>query len=450
MARRAKSISRQLLISLGLTMLVFWLVASALAYEVMKDEMGEIFDSSLQETAERLAPLVINDLFAHDDSGQAPRQITALRENIPDEYLTYQVRDQNGRVLLHSHNVGPEPYEAPLKDGFWNGEHQRIFTASAVSGTIFVQVADSLDHRQEAAMEGGGALLLPLVFLLPVSLLVIAWLVRRNVGEVDRLRSVIAFRDSGNLVPLDLKDLPVELEPIQQSVNLLIHRVSDALEAERTLTANSAHELRTPLAGAMAQSQLLVSELPEGAARDRAKQVDASLHKLSSLTEKLLQLARADAGIGRAEQKVDLSHVADLVVDEFTRAEPDNVEIRYDAFERAGLMRAANPDAFGIALRNLLENALKYGEQGHPVEVALIAEGVRVTNLAQRKGLLPVEQLRQRFVRGNSTSPGSGLGLAIVDRLAQHMGARLDLHWEPVDEARVRFSASLVFITVDA
>lgn len=445
MAKRAKSISRQLLVSLGLTMLIFWLVATALAYEVMQDEMGEIFDSSLQETAERLAPLVINDLFARDDNSQGPRQVTALRENIPDEYLTYQVRDQNGKVLLHSHNVGPEPYPAPLKDGFWDEEHQRIFTASAVSGTIFVQVADSLDHRREAAMEGGGALLLPLVFLLPVSLLVIAWIVRRNVGEVDRLRSVIAFRDSGNLTPLQLTDLPIELEPIQQSVNHLIDRVSDALEAERTLTANSAHEWRTPIAGAMAQSQLLVSELQEGPALERARQVDASLRKLSRLTEKLLQLARADAGIGEAKEETDLSLIADLVIDEFTRSEAGDVDIRYDASQRDGLKRKANPDAFGIALRNLIENALKYGQQHDPIEVALTSDGVRVTNLACRKGLLPVDQLRQRFVRGNVISPGSGLGLAIVDRLAEHMGAKLALEWQPLDETRVRFTASIVF-----
>ncbi|KQZ48503.1 hypothetical protein ASD54_16690 [Rhizobium sp. Root149] len=441
---RPRSIARELRISLGLTLLAFWLLAAGLAFSVMQEEMGEVFDSALQETAERLAPLVIDDLYTREDTS-APRKLTALRENVPDEYLTYQVRDGSGRVLLHSHNVSADPYEAPLVEGFWSGGEKRIFTVAAVSGSIFVQVADSLEHRREASIEGGTALLLPLLLLLPASLIAVSWFVRRNVSEVDRLKRVIGLRDSGNLAPIDLKDLPIELEPIQQSVNLLIKRVDDALEAERSLTANSAHELRTPIAGALAQSQLLLSELEDGQTRDRARQVDAALRKLSVLTEKLLQLARADAGIGKSAVRSDLSTILDVVMEEFLRNSQSGSVLHYHRPERMVLSREVDPDAFAIAARNLVENALAYRLPDTHVDVHLKPDGLRVSNLTSPKTLLPPEKLRQRFVRGHSLHPGSGLGLAIVERLATQMGAQLELTATPLAPDQSRFDASIVF-----
>lgn len=441
---KRRSIARQLLISIGLTLLAFWLLASGLAFSVMQEEMGEIFDSALQETAERLAPIVIDDLYTRDDTS-VPRRLTALRENVPDEYLTYQVRDETGRVLLHSHNVTADPYAAPLAEGFWSGGDKRIFTVAAVSGSIFVQVADSLEHRKEAAIEGGTALLLPLILLLPVSLLAVIWLIRRNVSEVDRLKRIIGLRDSGNLSPIDLKNLPIELEPIQQSVNLLIKRVDDALQAERSLAANSAHELRTPIAGALAQSQLLLSELSDSSAKDRAKQVDAALRKLSTLTEKLLQLARADAGIGRAQGSTDLAGILDVVVEEFLRKIKDGAILHYHRPGGISLSREVDPDAFAIAIRNLIENALAYHVPETAVEIRLEPDGFSVSNLTASKTLLPVEKLRQRFVRGNTLHPGSGLGLAIVEKLAMQMGARLEIQTVPVNAVQSRFEARIVF-----
>lgn len=445
MFKRPHSISRQLLFGLGATVLIFWAVASALAYNVMREEMGEVFDSALQETAERLAPLVISDLFAHDDNEGVPRRVTALRSSIPDEYLTYQVRDDSGRVLLHSHNVSAKPYEAPLQAGFWDGEHQRIFTTSAVSGTIFVQVADSLDHRQEAALEAGGALLLPLILLLPLVLFAVGWLVRRNISEVDRLRSMIAFRDGGNLTPLDLKDLPLELLPIQQSVNLLIQRVAHALDAERVLTANSAHELRTPIAGAMAQSQLLISELSPGPSLVRARQVHASLQTLSALTEKLLQLARADAGIGLAAEESDLASVLKLVIDEFSRFGHGGKHIVFEQKEARSLLKRVDADAFAIAVRNILENAIKHGLEDEPVTVQLRPDAVTVVNVTETQEFPPVESLKERFVRGKTSTPGSGLGLAIADRLAEQMGAKLELKVTNLPAGRSQFAATILF-----
>ena len=136
------------------------------------------------------------------------------------------------------------------------------FTRRALAdGMTFVQVADAMDNRTEAVMEGSMALFLPVLVLIPVSVLLIWLIVRRALAPVDDLREAIEEKDGGNLAPVPSSMLPRELRPIASSVNRLLSRLQAAFDAEREFTANSAHELRTPIAGALAQTQMLIAEL---------------------------------------------------------------------------------------------------------------------------------------------------------------------------------------------
>jgi two-component system OmpR family sensor kinase len=79
--------------------------------------------------------------------------------------------------------------------------------------------------------------------------------------------------------------LPAEIDPLAEAVNHLLERLRKALEAERSFTANSAHELRTPLAATLAQIQRLRQEAPEGPLRARAAKIEDSLRELARLSE---------------------------------------------------------------------------------------------------------------------------------------------------------------------
>lgn len=318
-ALRPKSLAGQLMLWITAITTCLWLVAVGFGALVMQDEFGEIFDSSLQETAERLVPLVVDDLARRDDLN-APRRIERSPSQPGEEYLTYQVRDREGRVLLHSHTASAEPFDAPLKVGFRDGKTGRIYTASTADSSLFVQVKDSAEERQEAMVEGALALLLPVLLIVPVTVLAVWFVVRRVLLPVETLRAAIGQKDGGNLAAIEAVRLPQELQPIRRSVNLLLSRLRAVLAAEREFTSNSAHELRTPLAGALAQAQLLLAELKDAPTRPRAQQIEASLQKLTKLTEKLLQLARAEAGIGVSEATFDLVDVLAVVVTDFQRA----------------------------------------------------------------------------------------------------------------------------------
>ncbi len=419
-----QSMTRRLILWLTGAATAFWLIAAGLGVSVMHDEFGEIFDGSLQETAERLVPLIVDEMDRRQGEAYPRRDQT---DDAGEEYLVYQVRNAGGELLFRSHDAPEAPFDAPLKRGFFTDDTYRFFTASSPGDKVFVQVADALENRSEALNEGSLALFLPVLVLIPVSVLLIRQIVRRTLAPVDDLREAIEEKDGGNMAPVASDMLPRELRPIARSVNHLLVRLQSAFDAEREFTANSAHELRTPIAGALAQTQMLIAEL-DGPGEWRAQQIEASLINLRHTTEKLLQLARAEAGIGGGTESVDLAPVLELVVTDFKRGTPRPDRLQLHREDGAALVGTYSQDAFAIVLRNLIENALLHGRRDEPVNIRLEQGGVvRIVNGAVPLSADEMAVIRRRFGRGSTVASGSGLGLSIAERLLQQMNVGFEV-----------------------
>ncbi len=443
--RREPSVTRSLMLSLTGALIGFWLIAIVIGLQVIQHELDEIFDGALQQTSQRLLALIEADLQLR---GADPLKADVEPDMSPKhEYLLYQLRTPDGAVALKSRDAPEAAFDAPLKVGFHNARRYRIYTTANADGTVFLQLADRFKDRREALHESVLAMLLPLLVLAPGSFVAIWFIVGRALRPIGALRDAIATKDGSDLRPIESSDdLPRELKPIVRSVNLLLQRLRTALETEREFTANSAHELRTPIAGALAQAQMLVQELPEGgAARGRAARLAGALSDLGRLSEKLLQLSRADAGIGAREDQIDLLGVLDLLVQEFGRNRDTAGRILYEDASAAPLMRAVDADAFAIVLRNVIENAVIHRTPGTPIAIHVDEAGViRVANESAVAPAAELEELKKRFHRGKTAAAGSGLGLAIADRILQQMGGKLEL----ASPARGKTSGFEVTITL--
>jgi two-component system OmpR family sensor kinase len=421
--KRQGSLQRRLALGLAIGVTVMWLGATLAAGLIVRHELDEAFDSALQETAQRILPLTVVDILSRENP-LATQRIAPVRSH--EEYLTYVVRDNAGNILLRSHDADPAVFPRAPQHGFTDTGTHRLYTETAVQGTIAVTVAEPLTHRRQAAFEVSLALALPLLVLIPASIAGVWWWVRLSLRPVRALRDAIETRGSGDLTPVNAGALPAEIEPIADAVNRLIERLRRALETERRFAANSAHELRTPIAAALAQAQRLIAETQGTPVRDRARQIESSLRALARITEKLMQLAKAEGGGVLSETAQDLVPLVGLVADEFKRT-ADGSRLRIAVPERP-VLSPLDPDAFAILLRNLIENAIKHGAAGDPVTISLGDTGqLSVSNGGPSVPAETLAKLTRPFERGRSIAEGTGLGLAIADAIASGAGTHLEL-----------------------
>jgi two-component system OmpR family sensor kinase len=418
-----RSLQARLAAMLAVGLAVLSLFAATASFRVLREEINRMSDSALQETAQRLVPLAVMDILDRDQQSSAER-IAGVRAH--EELLTYIVRDQTGETILESHDAKAAIFPPALKPGFASTETHRLYTETVLQGTVSLTIAEPLATRRRAGIEAALAIVRPLLLLVPLGLIG-AWLiVRSGLRPIRRFCDGIAARGRDDLSPLGKAGMATEIEPIADSVNDLMQRLDRALAAERSFTANSAHELRTPIAAALAQTQRLISEAQGTPIEERARNIEMALRTLARLSEKLMQLARAEGGRVLADTPQDLRPVLQIVVEDIRRAERSRV-LHLTLPEQAVPSRI-DPDAFAILARNLIENAVRHGSQTEAIRVVLSDEGkLGVTN---RGSVVPADtlsRLMQPFERGVTTAEGSGLGLAIANAIAQAGGAGLTL-----------------------
>lgn len=410
-----------------------WLVGSAAAMAGIWHEATETLNSALEETAQMLLSAPAG-LFASD--GEPP-----AGHGAHEEYVVYQVFDAKGAMRLRSHSAPLQPMDLNTQDGVRYVGPWYVLTLNAPSGERRVQVAESREHRREVLLGSASWLALALVMVLVLAALAIRVLLTRAFATLEPARQDLSQRLPHDLHPLDVGGLPLELRPWMETVNTLMARVRSTIDAERAFSAHTAHELRTPLAAARAQAQRLALASGDPAERDHAQALVRQLDRITHLATRLLQLARIESGVALQREPVDLVELATMVVDEFAEARRQGrlrVEIRGEHLPIHG-----DIDALGIALRNLIDNAIKHG--GDSASVTLIVEALTLTVIDTGPGL-PTDQLPllgRKFARATSGVDGSGLGLAMVRTIAEQSDAVLELH-SPVQQGR-GFSASIRF-----
>jgi signal transduction histidine kinase len=217
--------------------------------------------------------------------------------------------------------------------------------------------------------------------------------------------------------------------------NALLSRQADAAnEAKSEFLANMTHELRTPLTSVIGFTGLLAASptLPERE-RGLAEKAKNASHKLLTIVNDVLDLARLEAGPGDTVlEPVDVAEVARSAADLFTeRAEEKELALTLDL---AGDLPAVSADPVRLrqVLVNLLGNAVKFTGQGG-VTLSARAEGGQVLIAVADTGIgIPENKLGavfERFEQGGAQVArqygGTGLGLAISQRLAEQMGGSI-------------------------
>jgi two-component system, OmpR family, sensor kinase len=441
----SRALTRSLLV--GLTLL--WLAGVLGSGIVLKRLIDQKSDDELHESA-----AILMSLVRYTDDLLVTAAVLGETKSVPESGVTherfiYQVRDATGRVLLRSNSASVVPADVPLREGIVDAGEWRVVTLADPAKNRFLQLADPLAERRQALVTTLLWLMLPLAGLLAFAAFIVFRASRSLVRQVQRTASAVSRQDPQALGLLPLDGVVTEMRPAVEATNRLLARLADALEAERSFTYNSAHELRTPIAGALAQAQLLAEMAENSSVKEQADALAGALARLARLAERLLALARAEGSQPLADEWVDLAQVVRLTVDEFER----NPRLRgWRIVAEASPVRVrADLDGVGLALRNLVENALVHGAGGAVIRLVCrrTGDGAMLAVIDEGPGApgVDVSSLIKRFARGTGAlGSGAGLGLSIVDTLARRMGAKLVL-FSPAEGQAAGFEARLVWRT---
>jgi signal transduction histidine kinase len=205
----------------------------------------------------------------------------------------------------------------------------------------------------------------------------------------------------------------------------MLQALQRSLAAQRQLVSDASHELRTPMTSLRVNCELLASApaMPEPERQEVLNRIVAQVAELSQLMTSVTELARGEAQSGQLGE-VPLHDVVAASLDGARRDWPQTAF----AADLEPCVVSGQADRLGIAVRNLLDNAAKFGSAGGRVEVRLRDGELTVRD--RGPGIAPADlpQVFDRFYRAPAARavPGSGLGLAIVRQVAERHGGSVE------------------------
>ncbi|MHB1426009.1 MAG: sensor histidine kinase [Gemmataceae bacterium] len=292
--------------------------------------------------------------------------------------------------------------------------------------------------------------------LLAISLAVFAataigsfWLVRFGLMPLQRLSHAVSRVSVKDFrLPLGEQPLPLELRPIAERLTTTLNLLKRAFAREKQSVADISHELRTPLAALMTTTEFALRKprAPEQY-RELLGDVHASAQQMNQIVERLLTLARLDAGVDRLRlQKVDAADLAQqcaAVIRPLAEARGLRLTVKSpppaSSFTKSGgggdngCLVQTDPDKLREIVTNLLHNAIQYNRTDGAIDLRVARHNGTLQVEVQDSGIGIAAEAREhifeRFYRVDPSRGGddlhAGLGLAIVKEYIDLMGGTI-------------------------
>jgi two-component system sensor histidine kinase QseC len=439
--RRPPGLQRRLTLSL-LLVFVAGLAASSLFFYAEAHSTLKAFQKrTLQDQARELLSGFELAPDGSETVAPPPSWLEAYRN--PDRKFSYTLFDANRRPVARSPNLEaalplPDSNEVVHAAG---PDRLATLAVPVPNGSILVVARKQADPEAlaESLIEENSEHYLVLVPFALAAPILIWWISRWSLRPLARAsREAAAIGPSALSARISTAGIPTEIRPLVEAVNGALDRLAEAYAAERRLTADAAHQLRTPVT-------VLDLRLQRARLDDHVDwpAVAADMRQLRRLLDQLLDLARKDhaaRAAGAERVRVNLCRIVrETAAQMLPIAEEAERVIEVEAPDTVEVL--GYPDDLRDMVRNLLDNAIIHGRgevqitvrrrAGNPgddiaVEVSDEGDGVP-TDLR--------EAVFDRFRKAAANSPGAGLGLAVVRQVARHHGG--DAHFLPDTRSRI-------------
>lgn len=428
------------LLSAACLAFLYWVTTSELDAQIdagLRAEMAALTQlyqlkgiDSLRDTV--VARSSFPSLAASDTGDTGPRQ--------------YLLADAQSHTLAGTFGAWPEglaslpalntlqltlPNDQPGLDRDGPSIHVRVYAVSLPGGyrLLVGQALNEIDELRSTLLE---VTLWAVVVTLAAGLLGGVWVGRgvvRRLTQVTQAADTIMAGDlSGRISEEHRQD---EFEALAQKLNAMLARIQSLMQAQREVTENVAHDLRSPLGRLRARLESLLLRRQAGDAdREALLKAMEDTDRVVATLNAILNIAEIEAKSRARWQDVDLAELChDLA--ELYGPLAEEQKLSFETRLAEGLVVPGNRQMLAQALNNLLDNAIKYTPPGGRIALSLRAEGGKAVISITDSGPGIPEHLRQkvmeRFVRldESRSRPGNGLGLSLVKAIAEHHGAGL-------------------------
>ena len=369
-----------------------WAASGVSAWLESREQTDEFFDTYQLMLARQLASADWKDI-----KPGTQRSVDHIIDGLDDdgeeedEALGLAVFDALGNMIFHDNENGRYFRYAPAS-GFVNqkladdDEMWRIVWVKSTDGQYSIAVGQELDYRNDIALEMIEATFIPWICGLGILLVAIIGLISKEFLPLKKLARSLAERESDNLAPIDEQNVPKEV-----------------------LTALKVQLDVAELAGDDRQmQQTALVNLREG------------IERSSRLVEQMLALSKLDAAqTHETDEELEWGLIIGNAVQEQQAAADDKHITISTSCQKPEFLAKGQSFLWSLLLRNLLDNAIRYSDDGAVITIELDGEKLMVSNNKTSLDNQYLPRLGERFFRpAGQQARGSGLGLSIVEKIA--------------------------------
>ncbi|WP_438857714.1 ATP-binding protein [Achromobacter spanius] len=428
------TLQRRLIVAVLLAAPLAWLITIAGTYWRASHEINELYDTDMLRLAQQtlaISALIPPSATLLPTPAKTPSSANTGDAGLGD--LSVAIWRGAGAPLV----LDPEAMQFPRegdREGFFesvvSGEPWRLVYLSDASNQTRIAVGQRIGERNDLVVAYIAGQIVPWLVGLPVLIALLIFAVRQAMRPVRDLSKQLERRRPDDATPLASSQVPGELKVLTDAMNGLLARVGTLIEQERRLTADAAHELRTPLAAVRAQWDVVQRTQDAAERRQAQESVTRGMERLDRLVSQLLTMARLDsANHADFGGSVDWRVVAEQAVgDCLWIADRRDVDIAVE-WPESGVLplpMAGDESALTIMLKNILDNAIRYGPRHSRVRLTFSATDITVDD--EGPGIAPdvLPRLGDRFLRAaGHEEAGSGLGVSIARRIAHNHGMNI-------------------------
>jgi two-component system sensor histidine kinase ChvG len=305
-----------------------------------------------------------------------------------------------------------------------------VMPIDAPEGTLIALAEKSSPRAIRALFDVRGAVLKLTIYVLLGAILLAAWLARRIVRPIERLRREVLARTAaplaGQPIPAPTSD---ELGDLAGAFNTLLAAIAEKSRQNHAFMADLVHELKSPVAAVRAAADALAEgPADEARAKRLGRVLGESSRRLDALVSEFLDLARAEAGLPNEERSaIDAAELCETIAAAM-RDDERYAGVRFEV-EAEHVTVEGVPARLERAIGNLMENAASFAGEGGAVRAFVRAEEgactIEVRDTGPGIAKEDLGRIFERFFTKRPDGRGTGLGLALAKAIVEAHGGSI-------------------------